>query len=150
MQIIKDKQLTDDTWQFVADGAELPDGNLCVSLDRWKESGQPLLNHKGKLGVRIKPSDTLADLIDTLEQLALIELDFPKFADGRLFSLAWLLRSRYGFKGEIRAVGDFMPDQVFYLSRVGVNAFAPEKPEQLTMALAHLTDFSVAYQASIN
>jgi len=150
MQIIKDKQLAEDSWQFIADDTELPDGDLCVSMDRWKKTGPSLLNREGKLGVRIKPGDTLADLADALDKLALIELDFPKFADGRLFSLAWLLRNRHHFQGEIRAVGDFIPDQAFYLSRVGVNAFAPAKPEHLTMALAHLADFSAAYQTSIN
>lgn len=150
MQIIKDKELTDDSWQFVADDTDLPDGDLCVSLDRWKKTGQALLNRQGKLGVRIKPGDSVADLADALDKLALIELNFPKFADGRLFSLAWLLRNRHHYQGEIRAVGDFMPDQAFYLSRVGVNAFAPANPEHTPMILTHFDDFSVKYQTSVN
>ena len=85
-----------------------------------------------------------------MKDIQLIELDFPDFADGRLFSHAWLLRGRYNYQGEIRATGHYMPDQVFYLSRVGVNAFNPEKVEDLPVVLSHLNDFTVKYQNSIN
>ncbi|MBC8392295.1 MAG: DUF934 domain-containing protein, partial [Deltaproteobacteria bacterium] len=83
------------------------------------------------------------------KDIQLIELDFPAFTDGRIFSHAWLLRGRYNYQGEIRATGHFMPDQVFYLSRVGVNAFNLEKTEDLPVALSNLNDFSVNYQKSI-
>lgn len=149
MQIIKDKQLTDSTWQFVTNDV-LPEGDICLPLDKWREWAQQLQKHPGQLGVRLSPADNVAELAGDIEKLALVELDFPDFADGRLFSIAWLLRSRYGFKGEIRAVGHFMPDQVFYLSRVGVNAFVPAKPEHTAMILAHFDDFSERYQGSVN
>ncbi len=151
MQIIKDRQLCADTWHYVADDVSaLPAGNVCVSLARWLKTQPELLKHGGELGVRIDPTDNITDLAESLDRIGLIELNFPKFADGRLFSLAWLLRSRYGFKGEIRAVGQFMPDQVFYLSRVGVNGFMPEKSEHLAMILGHFRDFSANYQQSVN
>jgi len=150
MQIIKDKQITDNTWQFVADDAELLAGDISVSLAKWQQNQTRLLSHEGKLGVRIAPADAVASIASNLDKIALVEPDFPDFADGRLFSSAWLLRSRYGYQGEIRAVGHFMPDQVFYLSRVGVNAFAPEKADYLPMILANLADFTVQYQASVN
>lgn len=150
MQIIKDKQIIDDTWRYVADEAELKTGDISVSLARWKHDKQQLPAHVGKLGVRIGPADSVDNIAPDLKDIQLIELDFPDFADGRLFSHAWLLRSRYNYQGEIRATGHFMPDQVFYLSRVGVNAFNPEKIEDLPAVLAHLNDFSVKYQKSIN
>jgi len=150
MQIIKDKKLTENTWQYLADDAQLTSGNMSVSLTKWLQAEQQLLNCEGQLGVRICPHDSVTLLANQLDKIALVELDFPDFADGRLFSSAWLLRSRYHYEGEIRAVGHFMPDQVFYLSRVGVNAFAPEKEEYLPFILANLNDFSVAYQNSIN
>ncbi|MFZ2451285.1 MAG: DUF934 domain-containing protein [Methylovulum miyakonense] len=150
MQLIKDKKIIDDHWQSLADDAELAAGDISVSLSRWQQDKPRLLAHNGKLGVRITPADAVADFADDLDKIALVELDFPDFADGRLFSHAWLLRSRYGYQGEIRATGHYMPDQVFYLSRVGVNAFKPAKDEQLPVELAYLNDFTVNYQVSVN
>ncbi len=149
MQIIKDKQIVDDSWRYVADDEELKDGDITVSLARWKKDQQQLLKTSGKIGVRIGPADSVEDIAADLKDIQLIELDFPAFADGRLFSHAWLLRGRYSYQGEIRATGKFMRDQVFYLSRVGVNAFSLEKTEDLPVALSTLNDFSVNYQKSI-
>jgi uncharacterized protein (DUF934 family) len=150
MQIIKDKQIVDDTWSYVTNDDELKAGDICVSFARWKQDKQQLLAHAGKVGVRIGPADAVDDIAPDLKNIQLIELDFPDFADGRLFSHAWLLRGRYNYQGEIRATGHYMTDQVFYLSRVGVNAFSPEKVEDLPVVLSHLNDFSVKYQNSIN
>jgi len=149
MQIIKDKQIVNDTWIAIADDAELKAGDMIVSLARWKKDKQRLLDHDGKIGVRIGPADSLEEIAADLNSIQLIELDFPDFADGRSFSHAWLLRGRYHYQGDIRATGHYMPDQVFYLSRVGVNAFKPETDEYLPAVLAHLNDFTVSYQQSI-
>ena len=150
MQIVKDNQLIDNSWKYIADGAELVTGNITTSLVRWKKDQQQLLAHEGKLGLRVTPNDSVDEMAENLKGIDLVELDFSDFADGRLFSHAWYLRSRFGYQGEIRATGHFMPDQVFYLSRVGVNAFAPEKTEYLPFVLANLNDFTVKYQNSIN
>jgi uncharacterized protein (DUF934 family) len=150
MQIIKDKAIIDDTFATLADDDELKNGNICVSLARWKRDRELLLAHPGKLGVRIQAADTVSDLAGDLKHIHLIELDFADFADGRLFSQAWLLRGRYHYQGEIRATGHYLMDQIFYLSRVGVNAFQPAKSEHLNTILANLNDFSVKYQPSIN
>ncbi|CAA9892242.1 conserved hypothetical protein [Candidatus Methylobacter favarea] len=150
MQIIKDKQIIDDSWNYIIDDADLEPGDISVSLARWKKDKQQLLEREGKLGVRMGPADSVEDFAADLKDLQLIELDFPAFADGRIFSHAWLLRGRYNYQGEIRATGHYLPDQVFYLSRVGVNAFSPEKTEDLPVTLANLDDFSVKYQTSIN
>ena len=150
MQVIKDKQIIDDSWSYIADDAELKSGDISVSLARWKKDKQQLLKANGKVGVRIGPADSVEEIAADLKDIPLIELDFPAFADGRIFSHAWLLRGRYNYQGEIRATGHFMPDQVFYLSRVGVNAFIPEKVEDLPVVLSHLNDFTVKYQSSIN
>ncbi|MGZ8187374.1 MAG: DUF934 domain-containing protein [Methylosarcina sp.] len=150
MQIVKDKKIIEDEWRYIADGEELSSGDISVSLARWKQEKQQLLSHDGKVGLRIGPGDRVSDLSTDLNSIQLIELYFPDFADGRLFSQAWLLRSRYQYQGEIRAIGHYLPDQAFYLSRVGVNAFVPEKPELLIKVLSYLNDFTVKYQGSIN
>jgi len=71
--------------------------------------------------------------------------------DGRSFSTARILRERYGFKGELRAIGNFIRDQLCYLRRCGVNAFAFANPDtNLEIAVKSLTDFSEYYQASVD
>lgn len=151
MPILKDQQIAENTWTFVADDAPLTDGNITVSLKRWSEEKTQLLNRNGKAGIRLVPGDNTDTLSkDDLTAIDLIELDFPVFTDGRLFSIAQLLRSRDAYQGEIRAVGKFMADQVFYLHRVGVNAFELADQKELDVASAALNDFSVLYQASTN
>ncbi|WP_442497674.1 DUF934 domain-containing protein [Methylobacter sp. sgz302048] len=150
MQIIKDKQIIDESWNYISDDAELKAGNISVSLARWNKDKQQLLHHDGKVGVRLEPSDSVDNIAEDLKKIELIELNFPAFADGRAFSHAWLLRNRYRYTGEIRATGHYMPDQVFYLSRVGINAFSLEKTEDLPAALSTLNDFTVIYQKSTN
>jgi len=150
MQLIKDQQIIDNTWQYIADDDELRAGDISVSFARWQCDKQQLLAHEGKLGVRMSSTDSAHELAEDLEKLQLIELDFPDFADGRLFSQAWLLRGRYHYQGEIRAIGHYIPDQVFYLARVGVNAFSPKVCEELPDIMNKLNDFTVNYQRSIN
>ncbi len=148
MQIIKDRKIIEDNWTHIPDDDEISEGNITVSLSRWKEEKIKLLARKESAGVRLSPSDNVEDIADDLEQIPLVALEFPAFTDGRSFSHARLLRSRYGFNGEIRAIGNYMPDQVFYLVCVGVNAFQLEKPEELNTALSTMNDFTVQYQAS--
>lgn len=149
MQIIKDNQITNDAWEYKPDDTDLGDGDVTISLARLQQNGDELKNHNGKLGVRITPADSTDVIADYLPNLALVELYFPELADGRLFSHAWLLRNRYDYTGEIRATGQFLPDQVFYLSRVGVNSFYPGNEADLSATLAGLNDFSVNYQSSV-
>jgi len=146
MQLIKDKQVIDNTWTYLSNDAELKDGDITVSTSRWLQDKTKLLNHKGKVGVRITPESSIDEIVNDLPHIELIELDFPDFADGRLFSHAWLLRNRYQYQGEIRATGNYMSGQVFYLSRVGVNAFSVENNEDVPAALTALNDFTVKYQ----
>lgn len=150
MKIIKDQQIIDNGWQYVAEDAAPAAGDITVSLPRWQQDKAQLLAHGGKLGVRLVPGDSVEALAEDLANIQLVELDFPELGDGRLFSLAWLLRGRYGYQGEIRATGHYLPEQCFYLSRVGVNAFVPDNPDDLDTMMACLKDFSVNYQPSIN
>jgi uncharacterized protein (DUF934 family) len=150
MQLIKDQQIIENTWQYIADNDELKTGDISVSFARWQADKQKLMAHDGKLGIRMSATDSADELANDLEKFQLIELDFPDFADGRLFSQAWLLRGRYHYQGEIRAIGHYIPDQVFYLARVGVNAFSPKVAEELPDIIKKLKDFTVNYQNSIN
>ena len=148
MQIIKDGRIIEDNWTYLSDNDALTTEQTCVSVARWQSEKTQLSEHNGKLGIRIDPTDNIEEIADDLKNFRLIEINFPVFTDGRGFSLARLLRSRYQYKGEIRAVGNFIPDQMYYLSRVGVNAFKLNNPDDLAGALSTLNDFSVKYQES--
>ncbi len=148
MKIIKQKQILEDAWMHISDSDKIPAGDITVTVSRWNSEKNQLKDHSGKVGVRLAPADQVESIADDLKDLSLIALDFPAFTDGRSFSQARLLRSRYDYQGEIRAIGGFMADQVFYLSRVGVDAFQLEDPDQLATALSTLNDFTVNYQES--
>ncbi len=150
MQIIKDQQLINNTWTFIEDATPLPSGDITVSLQRWFNEKAQLLERDGKVGIRLAPCEQLDALSPDLDKIDLIELNFPIFGDGRLFSVARLLRSRDGYQGEIRAVGQYLPDQVFYLSRVGINAFDLSSQNDADLVLAAMNQFSVRYQPSTN
>lgn len=143
MQIIKNNQLIENHWTYMEDDAPVTAGNICVSLARWNAEKGELSKHAGNLGVRLSSTDDITSLGSDLGLFALIELNFENFADGRSFTQAYLLRNRYGFQGEIRAVGSYLADQAFQLSRVGVNGF---NPENLVQTQANLNDFTVFYQ----
>lgn len=126
----------------------LPAGALIVPFAIWAARRGELLARGTPVGVRLEPTDDPADLADDLPRLAVVAVRFPKFADGRGYSTAYLLRRRLGYRGEVRAVGDVKRDQLFYLSRSGFDAFLLAEGQDARAALASLSDFSGAYQAA--
>ena len=96
--------------------------------------------------LRIEPSDDPAKYADRLAGVARVEVHFPKFGDGRGFSLGRLLRERYGYKGELRAVGHITRDHLLYLERCGFDAFELRDGEDPHEALAGFKAFTVSYQ----
>ncbi len=152
MQILKNQQLTENTWKFLPDDAELPDEpiDITVSLKRWIQDQEILKKYPGKLGIRLNPDDSIDSLPSFLKKVPLIEINFPTFTDGRGFSIAQILRTQFNYESEIRAVGEFMLDQIYYLSRVGVNSFALENQENLPDAITMFNEFSDSYQTSVN
>ncbi len=139
-----------DSWIQVPDEAPVDAGAASiVSLARLKQEDDIPAGHNGRLGVLL-PSDTrIEDVEPYLDRLSLIALDFPKFRDGRGFTLARALRERYGFKGEIRAVGNVLPDQYDYLRRCGVDTVAVPEDADMTAWAKALDLYTVAYQATI-
>jgi len=97
--------------------------------------------------VRLEPADDPASI--SLEGVARIEVNFPKFGDGRGYSIARLLRERYGYRGELRAVGHITRDLLFFLESCGFDAFELREGENPREALAAFEDFSESYQASV-
>ena len=140
----------EDVWQALeGDVADAPQGAaLLVPLSRWLAHAPALRARAGRLGVLLEPSDDPAAIADDLQTLALIAVRFPLFNDGRGYSIARTLRQRYGWQGELRAVGDVLRDQLFFMRRCGFNAYALREDHDPHAALASLRDFSEVYQAA--
>jgi uncharacterized protein (DUF934 family) len=147
MQIIRNRAIVDDDYVHVADGAELPDGKPIVTLARYVAAREELLARYPALGVRIA-SDKLPTDIPEPTRLALIAIEFPRFTDGRGYSVARMLRDRYKFTGELRAVGWVLRDNLFYMERCGFTAFELKPGKPLASALEAFGEFSVTYQAA--
>jgi uncharacterized protein (DUF934 family) len=121
-------------------------GPVIVSLEQWQAQRGELLKRGTPLGIRLH-SDQPPELIAAdLEHFAVVALEFPKFRDGRAYSYARLLRERYGFKGELRAVGEVLLEQLFFMLRTGFDAFEIESPHPVEDYRTALADFSVWYQ----
>ncbi len=154
-KIIVDRAMVEDRWQLVrlVDDGALPDipanADVIVPLKSWLAQRDALLARNGKLGVWLAPNDDPALIAADLGAFNVIAVDFPQYTDGRGYSIGRLLRERYKYSGELRAIGDIMKDQVFYLHRVGFNAFAVREDKDVEMALTALNDFSETYQASV-
>ncbi len=149
MPLIKNGEFAEDPFFFVPDGKAFPDERgVIVTLARFQGEKENLFAHRALVGVRLASSENPQVLKSDLPRLATIELEFPKFRDGRPFSWARMLRTRLGYKGEIRAVGDFLPDQLAFMARTGFDAF--EVRQDFTLAQFHhaMSEISAPYQPS--
>ena len=99
--------------------------------------------------LRLEPHDDPAAVAHRLDRVARVEVNFPKFGDGRGFSIARLLRERYGYRGELRAVGAVRRDHLAFMEAVGFDALLLTDGEDPAEALEGFDDFSEAYQASV-
>jgi uncharacterized protein (DUF934 family) len=152
--IIKNRTVVADEWSVLrlnegesADSVSIPAGKVIVPFSVWTAQ-RAQLQGRAEIGVWLS-SDAQADVVkEDLAHFALIAVDFPKFTDGRGYSIAYNLRSRLGYNGELRAIGDVLRDQLFYMQRVGFDAFAVRTDKDINDALKGLTDFSEKYQTS--
>lgn len=152
--IIKNRNVVADDWSVLrlnegdsADSVSIPAGRVIVPFSVWSARRAQLLE-RAEVGVWLS-SDAQADVVkDDLARFSLVAVDFPKFTDGRGYSIAYNLRTRLGYSGELRAIGDVLRDQLFYMQRVGFNAFAVRADKDINDALKGLTDFSEKYQTS--
>ena len=119
-------QSVEDTFVVLEDDAPDPGGDIIVSLVRFLSGdGGLAAGRSGRLGVRLAPEDEVEALEGRLEGVSTVAVEFPKFRDGRGFTAARLLRTRLGFRGEVRAVGDVLRDQAGFMVRCGFDAFIP-------------------------
>ena len=151
-KVIIDGAIVDNEWaRLEADAREagLPDGKVIVPLAYWQENRDTLMT-RGDVAVWLAPGEEPKDLADDLSALSLVAIHFPAFKDGRGYSYARELRTRFAFKGEVRATGDVLRDQLFYLARCGFNAFEVREDRSIEEAVASLKDFTVRYQGDVN
>ncbi|MDO8347468.1 MAG: DUF934 domain-containing protein [Rugosibacter sp.] len=152
-QLIQSGRIVADRWQRLevsedADLDALSAAPILLPASLWCARRDELLARTGEIGVSLPPDFPLESLAGDIGRFSLIAVEFPKFADGRGYSTASLLRERYAYRGELRAVGDVGRDQMFYLQRVGFNAFLIPEGRDAEDALQGLTDFPDTYQGA--
>ena len=146
MKVIKDRKIVEDAWHLVGDD-EAADSHAIVSLTRWNAERASLLAAGTPVGVLLRSSEA-PDGIEDRDKLPLVAIDFPAFTDGRGYTSARLLRSRLGYEGDVRAIGDVMREEMFLMARCGISSFAVKATKDIEKALGAFDDFSVTYQAA--
>ncbi|MDR1709630.1 MAG: DUF934 domain-containing protein [Candidatus Accumulibacter sp.] len=154
-KIIKDGRIVEDAWRLVrlaeneAPGAAaLPEGEIIVPFAVWRARRAELLARGRPLGVWLAADEPPEAIAADLAHFAVVAVDFPKFSDGRGYSTARLLRERHGYAGELRAIGDVLRDQLYYMKRCGFNAYAVRADKDIQAALAGLDAFPESYPAA--
>jgi uncharacterized protein (DUF934 family) len=157
-EIIKNRAVVQDDWTVLkleeeqsAEAVDVPAGKTFVPLSVWLAQREALLarlRDHGDIAVWFASDERPEALQADVGLFGLLAVDFPKFADGRGYSIAYNLRLRHGYTGELRAIGDVLRDQLFYMQRVGFDAFATRPDRNIHDALKGLTDFSEAYQTA--
>jgi uncharacterized protein (DUF934 family) len=152
--LIKNNALVNDEWTVLrlhegeaADRVIVPAGKVIVPLPVWNCQHEALLGRK-ELGLWLASFERAEDIPDDIHRFPVIAVDFHKYTDGRGYTLAYRLRKQMGFRGELRAMGDVLHDQLFYMQRVGFDAFAVRADKDAAAAMAGFADFSLSYQAS--
>ena len=141
--------VADNNWTVLQQPvASIPAGDILVPLNYWLEHRVELKQQSGQVGVWLDSDEEVESLADDLPQLPVVALNFPKFVDGRGFSSARLLRDRYDYQGEVRAIGNIIQDQLFMLQRCGFSQFSLANDIDLEAAAKSLNDFSDGYQTA--
>ena len=156
-RIIKHDRVVEDDWQVLTLAAgetpatvTLPADPVLLPLPVWLARRTEISSLYRTLGVWLDSHEGPEALADDIDRLSIIAVNFPKFTDGRGYSIARLLRERYHFQGEIRAIGDVLQDQLFFMRRCGIDAYALRADKDIDRALAGLSVFSETYQAAVD
>jgi uncharacterized protein (DUF934 family) len=148
MPILRNGAVIEDKWVLLDEADEPQAGTpLVVPSEIWRASRDRYLKWYGPLGIRLSPADEPSAIAHDFGRFELIEIDFPVFGDGRGFSIARLLRERYDYQGELRAVGDILRDQFLFLDRCGFDTLAVRQ-DQVGAWKEALSELSTPYQAA--
>jgi len=145
--LVRNGELVEDPFVDVSGADTLPErGAIIVSLEQWQAHRDALVARREPLGVKLRSDQMPQAIADDLEHFDVIALEFPKFRDGRAYSYARLLRERYGYKKELRAVGEVLLEQLHFMLRCGFDAFEIRDPDPLGAFRAAAADYTVWYQ----
>lgn len=137
-------------------GTQIPaTGKIIVPLAVWIARKNELTDRlaKGELGVWLAPHETVETLTKEepdLNRFPIIAIYHERHGDGRPYSMAFLLRTRYGYTNELRVFGDVLRDQLFFYKRCGFDSYLIRADRSAEDALASLQDFSMPYQGSVD
>ena len=147
MPLIKADAVAPDPWVSLGDDEALPEGApAIVSFERWQNEREILVTRNAPLGIRLRSDQPPGPIAEDLDRFQVIALEFPRFGDGRAYSYARLLRARYGYGGELRAVGNVLRDQASFMRRCGFDAFEVAEGTALEGWREALGEISVFYQ----
>ena len=156
-RIIKNGSIADDAWTILKlsegetpESVTLPEQNAIVPLPVWQARKDELIGRGQPVGVWLDSHEEPEAIAADLDRFSVVAVNFPKFADGRGYSIARLLRERYGYAGELRSIGDVLQDQLYFMKRCGFDAYAVRADKDIEAALAGLTDFSEPYQTAVD
>lgn len=152
-RLIKNLAVTHDDWVRVPQGEweaaqPLPPGRLIVPLGFWLHHRDALTNRGGAIGIWLNSDEHPEAIHADIEIFPLVAINFPVFSDGRGYSYARIIREQYGYRGELRAVGDVLRDQLFLMRRCGFDSFELRSDRDPESALEGLDDFRYAYQGA--
>lgn len=147
MPLLKEGRIADDPWLTVADDADLPLGrHVIVTLDRWRTQRATLAGRNAPLGLHLRSDQRPDEVAADLHHFDVIALEFPTFRDGRAYTHARRLRQRFGYAGEIRAVGQVLRDQWAFMARCGFDAFEVNDADAERAWARAVSEIGVVYQ----
>ena len=155
-KLIKNGQLVDDSWVLVKEANNagilqaLPGRDLIVPFKFWKFFQEDIADYWGQVTIWLDSNENVNDIKDSLDRFPLIGLNFPVFSDGRSYTNARELRETLGYQGEIRAIGDVLRDQLFYMHRCGFDGFQLRSDQDPEECLSAFVDFQNGYQGSVD
>jgi len=154
-KLIKDGAIADNLWHTVSIDAAYKDAiaskaeQILVPFNMWQEHKAELKASGIEIGVWLDSEDDPYELSDEVGNLPLIAVNFPIFRDGRAFSSAAILRQRLGYTGELRAIGDVLCDQAFYMKKCGINSFELPDSGHADDFIRAFSDFTDSYQSTV-
>lgn len=152
-KVIKDGVIIEDSYTLIDSQEQLDraddSSDIIVSLELYLANKEQLASRLGSTGVAIGAEGSIENILDDLDTLAVITLDFPTFMDGRSYSYARELRQRHNYQGELRATGDVLKDQLYYMQQVGFTSFTTREDVDIEIAVTALNDYSQTYLGDI-
>ncbi len=154
LKIETNPSIVEDNFLFIekdfdGDISELS-GEVMVPSGYWSKHSEALKSSELKVAVWLDSDETADTIKDFLNDVEFVAINFPKFADGRGYSIARLLRERFGYEGEIRAIGDVLLDQLHYMKRCGISSFEVREDKDIEKSVNMLRTFTESYQVAFD